>query len=553
MNWKPAMFHHRARHIDFRARGIARSGLLLVAACGLGACFADERPIAFERPRDVLGPVTLKNRVVYADNARDRVVTVDLDDIARTRVRVHAIGRRAVFLMPTPDQQRVAVLTRGEEAVLEGQIDEAPQLWLVDPIRSDTRPVAYAVGSPFDRLAVAEDGTVAVAYFSSGGADADGYFRNPSELAIIHLDQPPGPDNPVLRTVRSFGAAPDGIVLSPPMVIPGAADDTPRILAFVLAQNNVTVLDATHPERREVSIRLDLGGEPVRPRELVFAPGTATAYLRSDNARDVLEILIQAEPGVVGDEDDNDYQPALAELGAGGGPADIAVYDDLAGRRMILAATPGTRELVIIDADTGELDTVPVPDPVDRILLFPDAPDTVPRVAVLASLASRLPRVHLMHLDGITDDLVRADLATVTLSEPVFDVVQVPGRELGMLVHDTGRTVLGLLDVAVGSVTPLEGVGRLDTYAFSPDGTYLIGATSGVSRIGFLDLDNLHPSDIRLDDAPARVLAMANGCIFVDHGDPFGRATVIPAATAPRSQARVLTGFLLADILDERY
>lgn len=532
---------------------ITASCALAFAACSLTACFADDRPIAWERPREVLGPVSLKNQIVYADNARDRVVTLDLADAARTRVNVHAIGRRAVFLMPAPDGTRVAVLTRGEEAVIEGQIEEAPQLWLVHPGRSDSEPVAYPMGSPFDRLAISQDGTVAVAYFSAGGADADGYFRNPNELAIVHLDQPPGDDNPVLRTVRSFGSAPDGIVLSPPMIIPGAEDDTPRILAFVLAQNNLTMFDATHPERREVSIRLDLGGAPVQPRELAFAPGTATAYLRSDNARDVLEILIQAEPGVVSDERDNDYQPALAELGAGGGPADIAVYDDLAGRRMVLAATPGTRELVIIDADIGEFDTVPVSDPIDRILLFPSAPGAVPRIAVLASLAARLPRVHIMHLDDITDDLARADLATVALTEPVLDVVPVPGREIGMLVHDSGRTVLGLLDVALGSVTPLEGIGRLDTYAFSPDGAYLIGATAGVPRVGFLDLANLHPSDLRLDDSPARILTMANGSIFVDHGDPFGRATILPTATATRSQTRVLTGFLLADIFDERY
>lgn len=531
---------------------LTASSVLALAAC-LAACFAEDRPIAWERPREVLGPVSLKNRIVYADSARDRVVTVDLSDIARTRVHVHEIGRRAVFLMPAPDGERVALLTRGEEAVLEGQIEEAPQLWLVHPGPTDSEPVAYPVGSPFDRLAISQDGTVAVAYFSAGGAGADGYFRNPNELAIIHLDQPPGDGNPVLRTVRSFGSAPDGIVLSPPMIIPGAEDDTPRIFAFVLAQNNLTMLDATHPERREVSIRLDLGGAPVQPREIVFAPDTATAYLRSDNARDVLEILLQAEPGVASDARDNDYQPALAELGAGGGPADIAVYDDAAGRRMVLAATPGTRELVVIDADTGEFDTVPVSDPVDRILLFPNAPGALPRIAVLASLASRLPRVHIMHLDGINDDLVRADLATVALSEPVLDVVPVPGREIGMLVHDTGRTVLGLLDVALGSVTPLEGIGQLDTYAFSPDGAYLIGATEGVPRVGFLDLDNLHPSDLRLDDSPARVLTMANGSIFVDHGDPFGRATILPAATATRSQTRVLTGFLLADIFDERY
>ena len=46
----------------------------------------------------------------------------------------------------------------------------------------------------------------------------------------------------------------------------------------------------------------------------------------------------------------------------------------------------------------------------------------------------------------------------------------VPARELAMLVHDDQRTVLGLLDVTYGSVSPLQGVGRLDDYAFTPRG-----------------------------------------------------------------------------------
>ena len=105
------------------------------------------------------------------------------------------------------------------------------------------------------------------------------------------------------------------------MSIPNSADPTPRVFAFVLALNNITVLDATNPERHEVSIRLDIGGAAIRPREMVFAPNSATAYVRSDNARDVMEILINDDPPLGVDPLENDYRPALAELGAGGGPA----------------------------------------------------------------------------------------------------------------------------------------------------------------------------------------------------------------------------------------
>ena len=212
----------------------------------------------------------------------------------------------------------------------------------------------------------------------------------------------------------------------------------------------------------------------------------------SDNAADVLSVLLTAEEPE--SELDNDYQPALAELGAGAGPADVAVWDDAIERRFVLAAMPSTREVAIIDADTASFVTVSTPDPIDRIMLFPNDPNLQPRVALLASIAQGLPRVHLLSLDGISDELVPVNLRTVTMSEPVLDVLQIPGSEQALIVHDANRTVLGLLDVGLGAVSPLEGVGRLDSFDFSSDGSFLVGVTNQVSRVGILDLQSFTPN-----------------------------------------------------------
>lgn len=525
---------------------------LLAALAALSQAGCDDRHVAWDRDRAVIGPIPMKDQVAYIDSARDRAIVVDTATAVPQTAR-YRIGRSAIFATTTPDQRRLAVITRGEEAVVRGQVDEEPTLWLIDTTDDASEPVAYPVGSPFDRLAVSADGRIAVAYFSDAGPDETGFFRNPNEMAIIDLTRDAADDNPVLKTVRSFGSVPDGVVLSPAMAVPGADDATPRVFAFVLALNNVTIIDATYPDRDEVSIRLDQAGSAVRPREVVFAPNTATAYLRSDNASDVLEILLSYDAPTEGNPRSNDYRPSLAELGAGGGPADIAIYDDADARRLVLAATPDTREIIVIDADTAQFATVSTPDPIDRVILFPEGEGVVPQVALLASIGSRLNRVHLLSLGGITDDLVTPDFTTVELDQPVFDVQPVPGRELGMIVHDDDRTVLGLLDVIIGSVSPLQGVGRLDSYDFSVDGGYLLGATDGVPRIGLLELDNLHPSDVRLDDDPAVVFALTNGAIYVDHGDPFGRATVIPSPEARRSDAHVVNGFLLAGLLDQEF
>ncbi|MEJ7599892.1 MAG: hypothetical protein WKG01_18445 [Kofleriaceae bacterium] len=512
----------------------------------LVSCIA-ERPVALDRERVLLGPLPLKRQLAWIDSALDRVVAIDAGQ-AMPRVDSWPVGRRPVFATPTPGGDRVLVVTRGEEAIERGQIDEEPMLWHVDVSAPGSTPVGYSVGSPFDRIAVSQDDGIAVAYFSEAGPDAEGFFRNPNELAFIDLNQPPGPTNPVHKTIRSFGSAPSGIVLSPRMAIPGAADTSERIFAFVLARNVVTVIDASHADRDEVTIRLEGAGQNVLPRELVFAPNTATAYMRSDNARDVLEMVLIPDPPSASPTA-NDYRPVLAELGAGGNPSDIDVFDDASGHRFVLAATPNTRELVIIDADTAQFRRVDTPDPIDRIVLFPaGGPATV---AVLAQLGAAMPRVHALPLAKVGDPLERLDLDTIEVGEPVRDLSPVPGRELAMLVHDDARDVLGMLDVGIGSVSPLQGVGRLDTYAFTPDGTFLVGTTDGVPRVGILDLSNLHPSDLRLDYAARQVYALASGALVVDHGDPFGLATVIPSTGSTRGESTVLSGFLLAGVLDQ--
>lgn len=525
----------------------------LAVALLSGACYGDsERHESWDRTRTVIGPVALKSRLAYVDTARDRVMVIETAE-GKPEFRGYRIGRNAIFAAPTPDRESLAVVTRGEEALVKGQVDQDPLLWIVDTTDGKADPISYEIGSPFDRLAVSSDGTVAVAYFSSGGFDAaSGVFRNPNELAVIDLTRAAGDDNPTLRTVRSFGAAPDGVVLSPPMIIPGAEDQTPRTFAFILAQGTLTLLDATNPERREVSIRLDDGsGTSVRPREVVFAPLSATAYLRSDNANDVLSVFITGEAPT--SPLDNDYQPALAELGAGAGPSDVAVYDDAIGRRFVLASMPSRNQIAVIDGDTGEFVTVSTPDAIDRIMLFPSDPTIPPRIALLASISQGIPRVHLLSLEGIAEQLVPVDLRTVTLAEPVLDVVEIPNSDRAMIVHDDQRTVLGLLDINLGSVSPLEGVGRLDSFDFTEDGGMLVGASSAVERVGFLELETLHPSDMRIDDTPGKVFSLLGGAVIVDHADPFGRATFIPSPTAKRDESLVLSGFLLNNYLDEDY
>src|SRR5262249_11353596 len=149
--------------------------------------------------------------------------------------------------------------------------------------------------------------------------------------------------------------------------------------------------------------------------------------------------------------DDNDFQPVLGELGSGGTPGDLAVYDDPTGVRRLVVATPGLSQVSIIQTDTAEARSVAADDPVDRILLVPEG---APSIAVLASLGTHGSRIHLLHLDGLGDPMQRPQVDEVTLARPISDVIAIPGQQRVLVIHDDARTVLGVLDIREGAVSP---------------------------------------------------------------------------------------------------
>lgn len=520
-----------------------------LALAALGAACMD-RPEGWDHQRAATGPIPLEDRVAYVDGAGERVVVVAADPES-PEIETYDIGHDPAFAAPAPDGRHLAVITWGGEALPPDGRDEEPALWYFDATDPEAEPAAYPLGSHFDRIAIRagrDDGdAVAVAYRSADPDLPRGVFVNPNEIAVVDLDSPPGEDNPARQSVRSFGSAPEGVILSPPMEIAGTGGPA-RTLAFVLSENAIALVDTSHPTRPDIALELSGTGDEVVPREIAFEPDAGVAYVRSDGARDVLEIELEAKAGA--SEGENDYRPGLAELGAGGGPADIAVYDGEDGRRYILAAMPSARAIALIDAATGAFRRVETPDPIDRVLLFPRGDDATPRTALLASVSADVERAHLLDLEEVGDDLAPVRLTPVPLDQPVADVAAAPGRELALLMHDDARTILGLLDVGTGTVTPIHGAEPLERYAFAAGGTHLVSAAPASTSVGFLDLDTLHPSDTRLDAPPERALAMEGGAIFVDHGDRFGMATILPEAGAGRDEARVLSGFLLKGALD---
>jgi hypothetical protein len=151
---------------------LALAALAALPACWLGE---DDRPIVWDRERHVLGPIPMKAQIAYVDSALDRVTLLDLTE-GQPEITTKKIGRRAVVAVPSPDRHFLFVITRGEEAIHEGQIDQPPMFWAIDTTNHGAPPTAYEIGSPFDRVAVAPDNSMVVCYFSAAGPDEAGFF-----------------------------------------------------------------------------------------------------------------------------------------------------------------------------------------------------------------------------------------------------------------------------------------------------------------------------------------------------------------------------------------
>src|SRR5439155_10866208 len=58
----------RTTHLRVPASALAA---VVAIATALGACWSDDRPIQWDRPRTILGPIPLTTQVAYVDSARD--------------------------------------------------------------------------------------------------------------------------------------------------------------------------------------------------------------------------------------------------------------------------------------------------------------------------------------------------------------------------------------------------------------------------------------------------------------------------------------------------
>lgn len=530
----------------------AHALLCLIGAIALAGC--ENRHRIFEEPLAITGPIVVGRHLVYLDNSRQRVILVRPYEGSVEHVDV---GRRPSFMLPTPDHSQLIVLCKGWMATSRDEEDEQPSLNIINPFTAERQ--AHDLGSPFDEVAVSDDNRFAVAFYSANAAPGETeVFRNPNAVAILDMETGELQE----KNVRSFGDVPRGVVFSPSSMAPLLPDGSlgsPRTLAVVFAEGYITLLDVTHPERREITVRLSLPGmsATVTPTELVFAPTAGTAYLRASGSNDVYVLSLTAREA--SEPEENDFVVSINTLGAGSIPSDVALFAD-GGHQKVLIANQASEDLTVIDALTARFVTIPVGDPVDRILVYPE---TNPEVAVIFSSGSPRRTIHFLELEGVEDALGR-NLTTLEGAEPVVGMEMIPNRAQALVIHDHHRSVMSILDLYERTLSPFTGHEALSGYAMTSDGQLLAGYSGHDDRVGVVNLDHMSSRAVVLDHRPRRIFTLRLGrgessdpelrAVLIDHHESYGLLTVLPNPLSDNADSTfALRGFLIDGIFDERF
>ncbi|MFO0761497.1 MAG: hypothetical protein U0359_33770 [Byssovorax sp.] len=438
----------------------------------------------------------LDSAAVFVDSAAERLLFLPVEGDLTLSPSSLPIRRGFAMSSPTRDGNGLLVLAHGD--VPRNKADaQGPSLELFDAADTPRSVRSYDLSDPLSGLATDPEGHFAVVYPS---ASDDSFVANPNELSIIDLDRGAAADNPVPLTLRSFGGRPEGLLFSPTLALPGGA----RRLLVVLTDRDAGIIDLSHPELGDITVRLSSTGQKVTPAQVVVSDGDPA---RSDDAR--LAIRIANDPSVIlvdlpatpeneAATSAHDFHPTPNVVLASGVPSDITFVNTDGGLRLA-ALVPAKSSLSLIDPATGISSEVALGVPFDQLSLVTGIVGSTESGADVALLWSRQsPYIGFVAL-GSTVGKPYKSVEKLELEQPIAAVLDVPkpNDRLKILAAADGQSFF-VLDLVARTAAPILSNGYGVNVTLSPDGQRAWLFAPGYANLASLDLGSLHPKNLVL-------------------------------------------------------
>jgi hypothetical protein len=516
---------------------VIASGSIAVAA-GCGGRGGD-----VDAALEASDPVGLNRAVALGDAERNEVVLLTSDAPRELSVTRLPVGENRAAMLPSVDGNGLLVLSSGERPRRNAD-DELPSLSLIDASAAPRVTARYTLPDAFSTLTLDPTGRWVV--LSGAG---DNFVSNPNQLVLVDLTQPDF--EPLTKTIRSFGAAPERFQFTAPLDVPGGE----RRFLIVESRQDITLVDLDALERPEITIGLPLtpSGAPGRPLQVVVhagqpdIPGDAQLAIRLENDPNLVLVNFTAAA-----ELGSDFNVTLNLVDVGGPPAALDFVTTDGGLRLA-ALVPARREASLVHPQTTRVERVALPAAFDQLRRVTEgvlAGDEAGDVALLWSANASMVAFWSL---GRTDNQAFRSVDVLNLETTVNQLFDVPGDELGyrkLLQSPDNRFFV--LDLRARQSFPMFASGRSVGLRVAPDGLRAWAFAPPSSRLAKIDLLTLEPTsleiergisslfDIETQDGSARVL------IALHPGGAQG-ATLLDAVRPDTADTRYFPGLLLRE------
>jgi hypothetical protein len=521
----------------------AALGLLALVACNQRVSDWNQAPPTFSA-------YGLQNAAVVLDDPLHRAVAlVPTTDQQLTTTRL-PIGHQVLGAQVAPDLSRLFVLSAGDSPRLTAS-DEYPSLTVIDGTSPNVTATRYPMAEPLGSLVVDPQGRWAVAY--AGPGNPTSFVENPNEIVLFDLQSPPGPSNPVSRSIQSFGGTPQQLVFTDTLHLPAG----PRRLLIVETDRDVTLLDLDHAfdpaPRPEITVQLTGGTstQMLTPAGVAVVDGPAGTNdqariaVRTSNDSNVVTLqLAAAAPGAA-----NDFAPVINLTDVGSVPSDVAFVNTDGGLR-VAALVPSVSGAVLVDPDTSVTESVAFPAPYASMSVVTNITGATPGGGDVALLwnAQGSGGVAFWTLDLAAGQPYRS-VEVLGITDTISEVVNVPQHNTSLEILETGGgSSFYVLDLQTRTAAPLETQGTA-TLSVAPDGERLWAFVPDSSQLAAMSLPTLHPVPLYAQQSVSAAFDVARGdggrsLIALDASGSVG-ATVFDALAPDTATARSYAGLLL--------